>query len=134
MNFSSIFIKFYPTMLVTGTAGIATSGIQDISVNLGLDWVMIFSVVVGLLFGILWRAGNMTSSDIQWSVIKKDILVSVMISGVNLLLSLTIIFLIDIEPNPLYYMSIGAVVATMGTSFITVIQEAVSSYLKNKFK
>lgn len=126
---SGTMFKIFPTVLASGAIG--AIGVPSVDT---VDWTMAIAVSLGLIFGMLWRAGHMMKSEIGSKPIIKDLIVSLMISGVNLILSLIIINVLNIAPNPLYYMGVGALIATMGTSAIVQVQEMYTSYMKSRYK
>lgn len=84
--------------------------------------VTVGAVIVGLVFGAMWRTGSFLSEGKSWAEIRADLLVSVLIGGANAILTLALVDWLDL--GLLFTMALGAVVGATGLRALPEIREA----------
>lgn len=84
--------------------------------------VTVGAVIVGLVFGAMWRTGSFLNEGKAWTEIRSDLLVSLLIGGANAILTLA---LVDwLELGMLFTMATGAVVGATGLRALPEIRDA----------
>ncbi len=76
------------------------------------DPVMAGALLVGLLAGVLWRAGDARKKGETWVEIKDDVTVSCLIGLANLIIAAIVVHLAGVPP--LYAIGVAMVVAGKG--------------------
>ena len=77
-----------------------------------LDPLMALALVVGLVAGVLWRAGDARKRGDTWNGIRNDLVVSCLIGGANLIIAAIVVHLSGMPP--LYAIGVAMVVAGKG--------------------
>lgn len=85
--------------------------------------VTIGAVVIGLVFGAMWRTGSFLSEGKSWIEIRADLTVSVLIGGANAILTLALVDWLQL--GLLFTMAMGAVIGATGLRALPEIREAV---------
>lgn len=95
-----------------------------VGVLISEDWIIRTSaVLVGLIFGAMWRAGSLKSEGKAWTTIKTDLLISVLIGGANAVLALALIDWLAV--GPLFSMVVGVIVGATGLQTLPTVRDAV---------
>lgn len=76
------------------------------------DHVMAVALLVGLLAGVLWRAGDARGKGETWDEIRDDVLVSCLIGLANLIIAAIVVSIMGVPP--LYAIGVAMVVAGKG--------------------
>ncbi len=76
------------------------------------DPVMALALVVGLVAGVLWRAGDARKRGETWNGIRNDLVVSVLIGGANLIIAAIVVQIAGVPP--LYAIGVAMIVAGKG--------------------
>ena len=123
MDISAVAAKNAPilTPLVTG-AGAVLQG-SDTLVTVG-------AVVVGLVFGAMWRTGSFLTDGKTWKEIRADLLISVLIGGANALLALALAEWFGL--SLLFTMALGAVIGATGLRALPELRDAILVALKRR--
>ena len=123
MDISAVAAKNAPilTPLVTG-AGAVLQG-SDTLVTVG-------AVIVGLVFGAMWRTGSFLTDGKSWKEIRADLLISVLIGGANALLALALAEWFGL--SLLFTMALGAVIGATGLRALPELRDAILVALKRR--
>ena len=123
MDVSAVAAKNAPvvTPLITG-AGAVLQG-SDTLVTVG-------AVVVGLVFGAMWRTGSFLSEGKTWKAIRADLLVSVLIGGANAILALALVDWLNV--GLLFTMALGAVIGATGLRALPEARDALLGAARRK--
>lgn len=76
------------------------------------DPVMALALVVGLVAGVLWRAGDARKRGETWEGIRNDLVVSCLIGLANLIIAAIVVQLAGVPP--LYAIGVAMIVAGKG--------------------
>lgn len=76
------------------------------------DPIMALALLVGLVAGVLWRAGDARKKGETWDGIRNDLAVSCLIGGANLIIAAIVVNVTGVPP--LYAIGVAMVVAGKG--------------------
>ncbi len=123
MSAGAIAAKNAPVLapIATGAGAVAIN--SDTLVTVG-------AVVVGLVFGAMWRTGSFLSEGREWREIRSDLLVSVLIGGANALLTLALVDMLNV--GIMFTMALGAVIGATGLRALPEVKDALLNALRRK--
>ncbi len=80
------------------------------------------AICVGLLFGAMWRAGSLANEGKTWSMVRTDLLISILIGGANAVLVMALVDLANV--GPLLAMAGGVIVGATGLRALPEMRKA----------
>lgn len=92
--------------------------------------ITIGAVVLGLVFGALWRTGSLISEGKTWGEIRIDWFVSLMIGGANAILTLALVDWLNL--GLLFTMALGVVIGATGLRALPEIKDALMAAARRK--
>lgn len=98
------------TVAKVGPAAVALTFPERIFAQ--FDPIMALALVVGLIAGVLWRAGDARKRGDTWDGIRNDLVVSILIGGANLIIAAIVVQLMGVPP--LYAIGVAMIVAGKG--------------------
>lgn len=113
MNAGAIAAKNAPVVAPIVTGALALH--SDMLVTVG-------AVVIGLVFGAMWRTGSFLNEGKSWAEIRADLLVSLLIGGANALLTLALVDWLNL--GLLFTMALGAIIGATGLRALPEIRDA----------
>ena len=84
--------------------------------------VTVGAVIIGLVFGAMWRTGSFLSEGRAWREIRADLLISLLIGGANAILTLALVDWLDLDM--LFTMALGAVVGATGLRALPEVRDS----------
>ena len=98
------------TVAKVGPAAVALTFPEKIFAQ--FDPIMALALVVGLIAGVLWRAGDARKRGETWNGIRNDLVVSCLIGGANLIIAAIVVQVAGVPP--LYAIGVAMIVAGKG--------------------
>lgn len=121
MNVSAVAAKNAPVIAPLAAGSVAIN--SDTMVTVG-------AVVIGLVFGAMWRTGSFLSEGKSWTEIRSDLLISLLIGGANALLTLALVDWLNL--GLLFTMAMGALVGATGLRALPEVRDAITASLKRR--